>query len=303
MSMIVAAMGLAGYGVLSAAGNIAVTTFDGPLMAISYSRGAHTASTEMQVLEGRFEQARPEDRAAIAADLTDLAATFSGDLDVAAQRTHAADEHKLIMQIAPLVRRWQEARTRDDHGELLRLDTVIDAKFDLLTELITDHSFFGRRQTVTNIGNYKYASIAMTLFALLLAAGITLLLRSRIVRPLRAAASVADRIARGELQTPIPLGGQDETGALLNSMTVMQDNIREAMTREKDLRRSAENRLVDALETSREGVMLVAPDGQIVMSNSTLRGFFPAIAYQLMPGTQLDKALELIQSQLAPRDR
>ena len=58
-------------------------------------------------------------------------------------------------------------------------------------------------------------------------------------------------------------------------MTVMQDNIREAMTREKELRRSAENRLVDALETSREGVMLVAPDGKIVMSNSTLRGFFP----------------------------
>ena len=66
-------------------------------------------------------------------------------------------------------------------------------------------------------------------------------------------------------------------------MTVMQDNIREAMTREKALRRSAENRLVDALETSREGVMLVAADGKIVMANSTLRGFFPAIAYQLVP--------------------
>ena len=58
-------------------------------------------------------------------------------------------------------------------------------------------------------------------------------------------------------------------------MTVMQDNIREAMTREKELRRSAENRLVDALETSREGVMLVDPDGKVVMSNSTLRGFLP----------------------------
>jgi signal transduction histidine kinase/HAMP domain-containing protein len=300
MSMIVAAMGLAGYGVLSAAGNIAVTTFDGPLMAISYARGAHTDFTEMQVLEGRFEQARPEDRAAIAADLADLAATFSGDLDVAAQRATAADERGLIAGIAPLVRRWQDARLRGDHVALQRLDRAIDGKFDLLTELITDHSFVGRRQTVTNIGNYKYASIAMTVFALLLAAGITLLLRSRIVRPLRAAASVADRIAKGELQTPIPLGGQDETGALLNSMTVMQDNIREAMMREKELRRSAENRLVDALETSREGVMLVASDGQIVMSNSTLRGFFPAIAYQLMPGTRLDQALELIQSQLAP---
>jgi len=300
MSMIVAAMGLAGYGVLSAAGNIAVTTFDGPLMAISYARGAHTDFAQMQVLEGRFEQARPEDRPMIAADLADLASTFSGDLDVAAQRAAADDERKVIAQIAPLVRRWQEARARGDHAELLRLDNVIDAKFDLLTELITDHSFVGRRQTVTNITNYKYASIAMTVFALALAAGITLLLRSRIVRPLRAAASVADRIAKGELQTPIPQGGQDETGALLNSMTVMQDNIREVMTREKELRRSAENRLVDALETSREGVMLVAPDGQIVMSNSTLRGFFPAIAYQLMPSTHFDKALELIQSQLAP---
>ncbi|HEX4273568.1 MAG TPA: ATP-binding protein, partial [Rhizomicrobium sp.] len=187
-----------------------------------------------------------------------------------------------------------------DHDQLAKLDDAIGDRFDLLIELITDHSFVARRQTVTNISNFKYASIAMTIFGLLLAAGVTLVLRSRIVRPLRAAASVADRIASGEMQTTIPHGGEDETGALLKSMTVMQDSIREAMTREKDLRRSAENRLVDALETSREGVMLVASDGRIVMSNSTLRGFFPAIAYQLMPGTQFDTALGLIQSQLAP---
>jgi signal transduction histidine kinase len=83
-------------------------------------------------------------------------------------------------------------------------------------------------------------------------------------------------------------------------MTVMQDNIREVMTREKNCAAPPRNRLVDALETSREGVMLVAPDGKIVMSNSTLRGFFPAIAFQLMPGTRFDRALELIQSQLKP---
>ena len=103
MSMIVAAMGLAGYGVLSAAGNIAVTTFDGPLMAISYARGAHTDFTQMQVLEGRFEQARPEDRAAIAADLADLASTFFGDLDVAA---HAPRRRGADRPIAPLVHCW-----------------------------------------------------------------------------------------------------------------------------------------------------------------------------------------------------
>ena len=300
MSAIIGLTGLAGYGVLSAAGNIAVTTFDGPLMAINYARAAQTDFTEMQLAELRYEHAAPAERAAISADISDIAATFSADFEVAAQRSLAEDEQRMIAQIRPLVARWRSARARSDTTELERLDKQIDEKFDLLIEFHTDHSYIGRRQTVTNIGKYKYASIAVTAFALLLAAGITLLLRSRIVRPLRSAATVADRIAKGELQTKIPAGGEDETGALLKSMTVMQDSIREAMAREKAQRRSAENRLVDALETSREGVMLVAPDGKIVMSNSTLRGFFPHVAYQLVPGTRFDRALDLIQQQLAP---
>jgi signal transduction histidine kinase/HAMP domain-containing protein len=300
MSLIIAATGFAGYWVLSAAGNIAVVTYDGPLMAISYSRAAHSDFIQMQALEQRFEHADPTQRAALASELDDMASSFSGDMDVAASRASAPDEHRLISEIGPLVKRWRAARANGDHAMLARLDDMIGEKFDLLIELITDHGFVARRQTVTNIADFKYASIAMTIFGLLLAAGITLILRSRIVRPLRAAASVADRIAGGQFETTIPQGGPDETGALLKSMTVMQDNIREAMTREKELRRSAENRLVDALETSREGVMLVAQDGKIVMSNSTLRGFFPAIAYKLMPGTQFETALALIQSQLVP---
>jgi len=300
MSMLIAAIGLAGYTVLSATGNIAVVTFDGPLMAISYARAAHNDFTEMQVLEQRFEQAMPERRPAIATEISDVSATFNDDLDVAAQRASSDDERRLIAEIRPLAKQWQEARARGDHATLEQLDQKIDSKFDLLTELITDHSFVNRRQTVTSITRFKYTSIAVTVLALLMAAGITLLLRSRIVRPLRAAASVADRIAKGELETKIPHGGEDETGALLKSMTVMQDNIAAAMAREKALRRSAENRLVDALENSREGVMLVASDGRIVMANSTLRGFFPAIAYELVPGTGFDAALQLIQGQLKP---
>jgi signal transduction histidine kinase/HAMP domain-containing protein len=299
MSVIIGVMGLAGYGVLSAAGNIAVTTFDGPLMAINYGRAAHNDFIEMQLSELRFQHADAAARKDIAAEIEDLAATFSEDLDVAAQRSLQADEHRVIVQIAPLVQRWRAARAQGDMAKLKTLDQAIDDKFELLIELNTDHSFIGRRQTITNITRYKYASIGVTLFALLLAGAITLLLRSRIVRPLRAAATVADRIAAGELQTAIPVGGGDETGALLKSMTVMQDNIRAAMARETDLRRSAENRLVDALETSREGVMLVGADGAIVMANSTLRDFFPAIRGQLTPGTAFNTALAMIQTQLA----
>jgi signal transduction histidine kinase/HAMP domain-containing protein len=299
MSVIIGVMGLAGYGVLSAAGNIAITTFDGPLMAINYARAAQTDFTEMQLAELRFEHAPREGRAAIAAEIGEIASTFADDLDVAAQRSLAEDEHKVIAQIAPLVKRWREARGRGDHAELERLDQQIDNKFDLLIELNTDHSFIGRRQTVSNLGYYRYASVTFTLLALVLAGGITLFLRRRIIRPLRAAATVADRIAKGELQTPIPEAGSDETGALLNSMTVMQTNIREMMSRETELRLSAENRLVEALETSREGVILVAPDGRIALANGRLADFFPNIAGGIVPGRDFQDVLAQMQTQLS----
>jgi methyl-accepting chemotaxis protein len=116
----------------------------------------------------------------------------------------------------------------------------------------------------------------------LLAGGITLLLRSRIVRPLRDAATVADRIAKGEMQTPIPPGGKDETGTLLNSMTVMQGNIREAMTREKEPRRPLKTAWCAGNQP--RGRDAGGARRQIVMSNSTLRGS-PQNRFQLMPGT------------------
>ncbi len=299
MGAIIAILGAAGYGVLASAGDMAVTTFDGPLMAINYARAAQTDFTQLQMDELRYENAPAAGKAAIAADITDAVSTFNDDLAVAEQRSFAANEQRLIRQIKALVGEWRGARTRDDMKALDRLDTQIDDKFDLLIELNTDSSFVKRRQTVTNVANYRFAIIGATALALLLAAAITLFLRRRIIRPLSAAAAVADRIAKGELQTEIPPGGADETGALLKSMTVMQDNIRAMMTRETGLRLSAENRLADALETSREGVILVAPDGRIVLANSALREFFPAISGDLVSGAGFAEALRLIQSQLA----
>jgi signal transduction histidine kinase len=299
MSAIIAILGAAGYGVLASAGDMAVTTFDGPLMAINYARAAQNDFTDMQMGELRYEHAAGADRPAIAADIANNASTFNDDLTVAGQRSIDGDEQRLIRQIRTLVANWQAARDRADMAALARLDTQIDDKFDLLVEFNTDHSFVSRRQTVANVANYRYATVAATLLALLLAAAITLFLRRRIIRPLSAAAAVADRIAQGQLQTEIPAGGGDETGALLRSMTVMQDSIRAMMSRETALRLSAENRLADALETSREGVILVAPDGHIVLANSALRDFFPAIAASLVSGQMFSEALRLIQTQLA----
>ena len=299
MSAIIAVLGAAGYAVLMGAGDMAVTTFDGPLMAINYARAAQTDFANLQMNELRYEHAAVSAQKAIASEIDDTASTFNDDLAIAEQRSLAADEKRLIHQISALVGQWRVARSGGDLEKLAKLDTQIDDKFDLLVELNTDHSFVSRRQTVTNVANYRYATVASTVLALLLAAAITLFLRRRIIRPLADAAQVADRIAKGQLQTEIPPGGNDETGALLKSMTVMQDSIREMMSRETALRLSAENRLADALETSREGVILVSPDGRIVLANSSLRDFFPAIAASLVSGESFNEALRLIQTKLA----
>ena len=279
---------------------MAVMTFDGPLMAINYAARAQTDFTQLQLDELRFESATdPAEKAGVLEEIAQTAVTFGEDLAIAEQRSFASDEQRLIHQIKALVAQWREVRNRGDNRALEKLDTQIDDKFDLLIELNTDHSFVRRRQTVDNVSQYLYATVGGTVLALLLAAAITLFLRRRIIRPLADTAQVADRITKGQLQTEIPPGGNDETGALLKSMTVMQDSIREMMTRGTSLRPSAENRLADALETSREGVILVSPDGHIVLANSSLRDFFPAIAGSLVSGVRFAEALALIQTQLA----
>lgn len=298
MGALIALLGAAGYGVLASAGQMAITTFDGPLMAINYARAAQSDFILLQMAELRYEHAGPEERNAITGEISGLASTFQDDLGVAEQRSLHDDEKRLIREIRPLVAQWRALRSKGDVAQLEKIAQQADGKFDLLIELNTDHSFIGRRQTVSDIRTYEYVTAGATLLALLLAIAIAVFLRSRIVRPLSAAAAVADRIAEGELQSPIPRGGADETGTLLKSMTVMQANLREMMTRETALRRSAENRLSEALETSREAVILVGADGAIALANRQLRAFFPLIADRLVNGTSFSAALTLIEGQL-----
>jgi len=113
----------------------------------------------------------------------------------------------------------------------------------------------------------------------------------RILRPLSAAAAVADRIAQGELTVEIPQGRKDEVGRLLRSMHSMQASIRAMMAEEAEERRSAERRLVDAIEGSEEGMMLVGADGQIVITNSQMRHFLPLAGDELAPGAKFAEVI------------
>ena len=60
-----------------------------------------------------------------------------------------------------------------------------------------------------------------------LVVGVLLALKiaSSIVGPISRAAQVADRVANGDLSSPIEKGGGDEVGAMMNSLSTMQDNL------------------------------------------------------------------------------
>jgi signal transduction histidine kinase/HAMP domain-containing protein len=305
MGMITGALGGYGLYVLWSAGHIVVHTYDGPLMAVNFARAASLDFTQLDKEVLRRNIVSENEREKIDDNLDDLATTFLDDLSVAEERSLAPDEQKVIETIKDLFTQWQQIRKGDpgtiDDQKLDEIAQKIIGRFDVLTELIADHSFIDRRKAVWSISYFKYVSAGACGAALLISAAITFFLTRRIVRPLATAAKVADRIADGELQTPIPSGGRDETGILLHSMTVMQDNIRVMVEREKAQRMSAQNRLIDALESSHEGMILTDADNKIVIANSQMQTFFPDVATYMVPGSDFLGVFALIRPLLARR--
>jgi signal transduction histidine kinase/HAMP domain-containing protein len=302
MGVLIAALGAYGFSVLSSAGNMVTRTYDGPLMAINYARAASVdfVQMEQQVLTRKL--ARPSARPKIDARIDALTETFFDDLDVAQERLTEQDERKVVADIRKLVERWRNAWRKSERDKtdpvLDALDKQIMDKFDMLIELNADHSFVGRRKAVWSILSFKYSLGWVTAAALLLSLLITAILARRIMKPLSSAVSAADRIAGGEFETAIPQAGRDETGVLLKSMTVMQDNIRAMMDREKARTQSAETRLVQALETSREGVLLIGPDGRVLLANNSVREFFPNVAGRVLTGMTFEDASQLARENI-----
>ena len=302
MALMIGALGGYGFYVLAAAGNIIANTYDRPLMTVNFGRSASQIFTQMEKELFRREFAAPVERDLIDQEMPQLAKNFSEDLSVARERALSPQERAVIDDIAKQVARWtvrwEAAPSNPDNGELQALSGKIYAAFDRLIELTTDNSFVERRKGMSAIEHFKYTTIGAVALALLIAAAFTFFLARRIVLPLSTAASVADRIASGQLDTVIPRGFDDETGLLLHSMSLMRDGIKTMMAREQTQRRSAQTRLVDALESSHEGMVLIDAGGSVVIANSQVGEFFPPLAPLCREGVEFSAIAHLINEQL-----
>ena len=167
---------------------MAVTTFDGPLMAINYARAAHSDFIQMQMAGAALSSTPTRRRAPPSPPRsTIIASTFFDDLDVAEQALASdADEQQLIGEIRPAGETLAHGARQGDDAERAGKTRQPDRRQIRSADRAQHRSQLRRpppdRRPISAITNMPPS--ATTMLALLLAAGITLFLRSRIVRPL-----------------------------------------------------------------------------------------------------------------------
>ena len=296
-------LGYASFQMIRRSTALVVGTFDRSLMSIDYARAAAADFAAMQTGFLRLRLATtPAQRKEREGELNVLAKTFYEDLDISASRSQSVRARHAAQTVKNAVDGWQRSRIDIDRQlplsevptELDAYSRIVDHQIDLLINLTAGDGFLYRQQALQSIRVESELDIGITLAALLLSAAVTWLVAKRISGPVLAASAIAARIAGGDLDVAIPEGRRDELGALLRSMSIMRDSIRTMMQTEVSQRRSAQARLMDAIENSREGVLLVDTAGRIVVANSPLAGVFGDLNEQLAPGASLAKLIRSV---------
>lgn len=292
MSAIAAALG--GYATLGIrhAGDLVARTFDESLMSINYARAAGADFAAMRVASSRRLMTKdPVARASLDSEIEVLAKTLSEDLAIAAERSQSARATKAAASVKEAANAWialhrsaietsventanyETSAPDSSTGDVDRYSKIVNQQIELLVNYTAGDGFLFRQHALATIKRDLQLNVTGLTVALFLSGLFSWLLARRIIGPVAIASKAARSIANGDLNANIPEGGSDELGILLAAMGTMRDNIRAMVDREVAQRRSAQARLSDALENSREGVVLLDADGHIVLANSRASEF------------------------------
>ena len=299
MSAITSTLGFSAAWGINQAGILVGETFDKSLMSINFARAASADFAGMEAALARrwVLLADPQAQSALDERIEVLAKSMNQDLLIAAERSQSSRAAKAAKLVQLAATDWNDERRRlladaepsvvtwkalDQHAR------VVSKQIDLLINYIAGDGFTYRQNARKAVAKDLKISLVGTFAAVALSALIAWLLARRIIRPVAAASEMAGRIAGGDLDGDFPQGRRDELGALLVAMRAMRDNIRAMMDREVTQRRSAQARLADALEASREGVIVVDAQGAIALANSQAREYFGNDADLLQPGAAFD---------------
>jgi diguanylate cyclase (GGDEF)-like protein len=281
---------------MNRAGVLVAKTFDESLMSINYARAAAADFASMRAaFARRWLISDPDKRAALDLEIDTLHRSLDDNLAIASERSQSVRAARSATNVQRTVSDWNLARLRLAAGDEpdINWDTLegyaetVDQQIDLLINYTAGDGFIYRQIARSSVAREMNINIAGTVLALPISAAVAWLLARRIIGPVAAASRVAERISKGELDVDIPKGSTDELGTLLAAMQGMRDNIRATMEREIAQRRSAQARLADALESSREGVLVADADGRLALANPQAANLLNMSAELIRPGTPI----------------
>lgn len=286
MTTLLALLGGYAFHAITTTGAVVENTFDRPLMAINYARSAGQTFTQMEL--DLVSGAKKE-------TLSARLKTFQSDLSVARQRSISTRAEDFFTDVETQTALWAEIALTNENTlsegertERSRLSSEIEDNLDIIVELQTNESFRNRENALEGVGKVKRYSLLATGLALALSVLLSTWLGLTIIKPLKAAALAARKISAGDLNTAIPKGGDDETGALLKTLSSMQDNIRGRMDREQSARTLAQTRLAESLANSKDAIILTDKDGQIIVANNQFKVMFPDLVDTNVLGVELE---------------
>ena len=287
MSLLSGGLGFYAIVAIAHVGDLVGRTYDQSLMSINYARATAADFAKMRAAFAR--QGLTRDKAAIAkldAQITELHTTLAEDLTIAVERAQSDRAVRAALAVQAGVAAWDDIRrsitdlasVKPERWDALDHQAdAIDAQLDLLVNYTAGDGFTFRQAARMAVGSELRLNMAAAALAFFGSAVIAWLLHRRIRGPIVSASLAAQRIAGGHLDDSIPTDGRDELGSLLRSMAAMRDNIRAMMEREVRQRQSAERLLTDALQSSREGVIVVDATGRIAFANPMAMQFFDGL--------------------------
>jgi signal transduction histidine kinase len=286
--------------------------YDEPLLTIGH---VHQTKVHFNALRAALARgsasADPPQPAQFNAQLAALASSVQDDLGDARQHAGSARAAEAVQAALDDFRAWNVLRQQSDFGTgrvtfsdaMQRRAEALLRDLDTLRQVTTDDWVGDRANTLASIRRYRLWCVIATMAALLIGAFIAMILARHIVVPIAAASDAARRIAAGDLDTEILPMRRDELGQLLGAMATMRDKIRARMEREVAARRSAQRRLVNAIEGLNEGIALVGADRRVTLTNAQLAAFFPAHTAAFVEGTVLPPATEEILAADPPGEK
>jgi diguanylate cyclase (GGDEF)-like protein len=274
MTAITGTLGLYSSYLIRYGGQLVTVTYDRSLMAINYARAASADFAMMQVAAQRAEDAPDaRGRAEEQALLAELRQSLAEDLAIAAERSQSPRAALAAERARAAVEAWDAAVRADgpaktsDQVALATYVRAANRDMDLLINYTAGDGFDYRQSARAAVEQDWWLNLSGMAAALSLSAVVAWLLARNIIGRVAAASAVARRIAQGQLDGTVPAGGPDELGTLLDSLSIMRDNLRAMMAREVSQRQSAQARLLDAMESSHEGIVVVDRDGLVILAN------------------------------------